>query len=197
MNSTLSLAIDALAPPSDDADVLAAVAGDAAAFDRLYVRFVPSVYRYLRTRTANAEDAADLTQVVFLNAYRKLGTYRTRTSGLAPWLFGIARNAAHDAYRRGQRPAISWEVVPEAFMPVAPGETPERALLAAEAIARIRAAVVGLDRDKQELLALRFAAGLTSAQIATVVGKSEAAVKKQLWRIVQQMKKDFDHEHLS
>ena len=77
------------------------------------------------------------------------------------------------------------------------GPSPEAAVLAAEAVARVRTAVAALDRNKQELLALRFAAGLTSAQIASVVGKREAGVKKQLWRLVQQLKKDFEDEPLS
>jgi RNA polymerase sigma-70 factor (ECF subfamily) len=192
MTSALTLAADARPAPHDDADVLAAIAGDEHAFDRLYTRYLPSVYRYLRTRSGGPEDAADLTQLVFLNAFRKLGSYRADASGFAPWLFGIARNAARDAHRRGSAPAISWDIVPEQLIPTAHGATPEAAALAAEAVARVRAAVANLDRDKQELLALRFAAGLTSAQIATVVGKREAAVKKQLWRLVQQLKKDFD-----
>ena len=193
MSSALSLAIDGGGlVVADDADVLAATAGDEAAFDRLYTRYLPPVYRYLRSRTGGPEDASDLTQVVFLNAFRKLGTYRPGTAGFRPWLFGIARNAARDAHRRGNAPAISWDIVPEQLIPAAHGATPEAAALAAETVARVRAAVANLDPDKQELLALRFAAGLTSAQIATVVGKREAAVKKQLWRLVQQLKKDFD-----
>ena len=197
MTSALSLTTDTRTTSSDDADVLAAVSGDEHAFDRLYTGYVPALYRYLRARSATPEDAADLTQVVFLNAFRKLGSYRTNASGFAPWLFGIARNAANDAYRRSKTPALSWDIVPDAFMPHATGQTPEAAALAAEAVARVRTAVTALDRDKQELLALRFAAGLTSAQIATVVGKREAAVKKQLWRLVQQLKKDFEDEPLS
>lgn len=195
MTSALSLTVDAQ-PVSEDDDVLAAIAGDAAAFDRLYTHFLPPVYRYIRARSASPEDAADLTQLVFLNAFRKLSQYRTRKAGFAAWLFGIARNAVRDAYRRSAMPVVSWDVVPEALMPSA-APTPESALVAAETVARIRAAIATFDRDKQELLALRFAAGLTSAQIGAVVGKREGAVKKQLWRLMQQLKKDLDDEHLS
>lgn len=162
------------------------------AFDRLYRSSRDDVYAYAAGILRDRAAAEEVTATAFERAFRKRARFDARRGEPRAWLFGIARNAARDAHRRGNAPAISWDIVPEQLIPAAHGATPEAAALAAETVARVRAAVANLDPDKRELLALRFAAGLTSAQIATVVGKREAAVKKQLWRLVQQLKKDFD-----
>lgn len=191
MTQALALPVKNLVTPADEADVLAASAGDQEAFTRLYGRYMPPVYRYVRTRAATAEDAADLTQQVFLNAYRRLPEYRPGPAGFAAWLFRIARNAAIDASRRN-RPAISWDAVPESLVPPVVEVGPEAAAVSAEAVARVRTVIARLDRRKQELLALRFAAGLSSRQIAAVVGKNEPAIKKQLWRLVLQLREELE-----
>lgn len=196
MTQALALPAERFVTSADEADVLAAAAGDQDAFTRLYNCHMPAVYRYLRARVASPEDAADLTQQVFLSAYRRLPEYRPGPSGFAAWLFRIARNAAIDASRRN-RQAVSWDAVPESLVPHAADAGPERAAVSAEAVARVRSVIARLDRQKQELLALRFAAGLSSRQIAAVVGKNEPAVKKQLWRLVLQLREELEDDHLA
>jgi RNA polymerase sigma factor (sigma-70 family) len=61
-------------------------------------------------------------------------------------------------------------------------------------LARLKTLLARLDPLQRELLALRFAAGLSTPQIALVVGKSPAAVKKQLTRLLHTLKEQY-HEH--
>lgn len=173
----------------DDAAVVRAAQRDPAAFAPLYVRYHPRVYRYLRLRTATGEEAADLTQQVFLQALDALPGYRERGLPFAAWLFRIARNVATDAHRR-RRPALDWDLLPERLHATS-DDDPEAALLGRERVERLRGKLATLDSDKRELLGLRFAAGLSSREIAPVVGKSEAAVKKQLTRIIQQLREQY------
>jgi RNA polymerase sigma-70 factor (ECF subfamily) len=166
--------------------------GDPAAFAALYRRYLRRVYRYLLTYAEREEDAADLTQHVFLRVLEALPGYTDRGTPFAAWLFRIARNAATDAYRR-RRKAIPWEHVPEALLPLA-GQDPLAASIRREALNELRVLVARLDPEKQELLALRFAAGLTSAEIGSIVGKSEAAVKRQLSRTIASLRGPFRDE---
>ena len=166
--------------------VEAARSGDAEAFGHLYRHYRDPVYRYLAARAASPEEAADLTQQVFLNAFRALPRYRAGESGFAPWLFRIARNIATDASRR-RRPVAGLETIPP-HLEAANHPTPETAAIENERLRGLHATIAHLDRDKQELLALRYAAGLSSREIGEVVGKSESAVKKQLTRILQTLK---------
>jgi RNA polymerase sigma-70 factor (ECF subfamily) len=68
---------------------------------------------------------------------------------------------------------------------------PEQAALRTEQLERLRSLLRELDSNKRELLAMRFAAGLSSREIGAVIGKKEAAVKKQLGRILRTLKEKY------
>ncbi len=175
----------------DETALIAAAQADPHAFDTLYRRYLPRIYRYTCAQTANAEDAADLTQQIFLQALDALPAYRARGLPFAAWLFRIARNAVIDAHRRRRHSALAWETLPEALHTSSSDNDPETLLLRRESLGRLHELLAALDGEKRELLALRFAGQLSSSEIATVVGKSPAAVKKQLTRLIQALKEQY------
>lgn len=77
------------------------------AFAELYQRYRMRVYRYLRARLPNDEDAADVTQQVFVSAFGRLRQYRAARASFATWLLAIARHAATDFQRR-HRSMAGW-----------------------------------------------------------------------------------------
>ena len=180
------LRAEAVEPGPDDALVLAAVA-DPAAFGAVYERYLPRVYRYLAAKASTPEEAADLTQAVFLNAFHGIGRFKPGKTPFASWLFRIARNVAVDAHRR-RRPVVPWELAN--FEPEGDG-SPEADALRKERLRELRRAIATLDNDKRDLLALRYGGGLTAAEIAPLVGKSPEAVKKQLQRTLRQLKEHY------
>jgi RNA polymerase sigma-70 factor (ECF subfamily) len=165
---------------------------DSDAFAELYRRYMRRVFRYLLTYTDSVDDAADLTQHVFLRALEALPAYRHQGVPFAAWLLAIARNAAMDLYRRRRR-AIPWDHVSAEWHPFSDSD-PEATALQAEGLNRLRLLVAQLDNEKQEMLYLRFAGGLKSAEIALVLGKSEVAVQKALRRTLLQLKERYDAE---
>ncbi|HET7036887.1 MAG TPA: sigma-70 family RNA polymerase sigma factor [Thermomicrobiaceae bacterium] len=177
----------------DEAALVAAARDDPAAFAELYRCELPRIYRYLRARTGSAAEAEDLSQQVFLQALTALPRYRERGLPIAAWLFRIARNAAHDAARRRGRQvvAFSWDDLPEERQPGSESG-PELIVLQRESLERLSALLAGLSDDKRDLLALRVAAGLSIREIAAAVGKSEAAVRKQLERTLKRLKEQYD-----
>jgi RNA polymerase sigma-70 factor, ECF subfamily len=177
---------------SDERALVAAAQADPRAFAALYSRFAVRVYRYMRAHAISDDEAADLTQQVFLRALDALPAYRERGAPFSAWLFQIARRTAIDAARR-RRPVVAWEDLPEALHPVADGD-PEAAVLREETLARLRELVSRLDAEKRELLALRFAGQLSAPEIATVVGKNPEAVKRQLTRIINALKEHYHGE---
>ncbi len=174
---------------TEEQQLVRAAQHDVAAFGPLYARYQDRLYTYLRTRTGTAEDAADLTQQVFMQALDALPRYRSQGVSVAAWLFRIARNAATDWQRR-QRPTVPWETLPEAFHPCAP-ETADGALLQREAFAPLYALLAGLDASTREALILRFTAQLTLAEIGAVLGKSEEATRKQITRALHTLKEHY------
>ncbi|HEX6510518.1 MAG TPA: RNA polymerase sigma factor, partial [Chloroflexota bacterium] len=89
---------------------------DGDAFGQLYAIHVDRVFRYLRTYTESEDDAADLTQNVFLRVLEALPRYQERGLPFRAWLFRIARNAATDTFRRRRR-TLPWDHIPESLHP--------------------------------------------------------------------------------
>ncbi len=178
--------------PRTDAELVALAIHDADAFAELYRRHANQVYWYLLSRAGSPEDAEELTQHVFLRALEALPGYQRRGLPFRSWLLAIARNAAMDVYRR-QRRVFPWDHVDAANLP-ASEEGPEAFAIKREHAVEIRIQIARLDREKQELLALRFASRLTISEIAAVTGKNQAAVKKQLQRVLRRLKEQCDEE---
>lgn len=182
---------DVMGNPHDDEErLIAAAQADPTAFAALYRRYVERMYRYLRAHTRD-DDAADLTQQVFLRALDALPRYRAGAAPFAAWLFRIAHNALVDAGRR-RRDETPWDELPEPAAPDGDTGDPEALALRREARERLRAAIAALDTPKRELLALRFAGRLSAPEIAAVVGKRPEAVKKQLTRILHALREHLD-----
>jgi RNA polymerase sigma-70 factor (ECF subfamily) len=173
----------------DDQALVARALAHPAHFAPLYQRYLTRVYAYLRTRTRTEEDAADLTQQVFLRALDALPRYRGKDGEFAAWLFRIARNATTDYHRR-QRETVTWDLLPEALHP-AIAEDMDAAILRCEAAERLRDVLRTLDSEQRELLALRFAARLSSAEIAELLGAREGTIKKRLTRLIRRVREQY------
>ncbi|MDW7755832.1 MAG: sigma-70 family RNA polymerase sigma factor [Brevefilum sp.] len=159
----------------DDAVLIQHVRKNADAFATLYRRYLTSVYRYLYRRTGNVQDAEDLTAQVFTTVLAGLtdNLYQERGYFVA-WLFTIARRRTVDFYR--QRPVEELADPPTMAPKVWEGIEKRQDL---HHLAHL---LSQLDEDRQELLRLRFSAGLSFAQIGQVDGRSEAAVKMAIYR---------------
>ena len=175
--------------PEDDAALALAARTDAAAFDILYRRHYDRVYRYVRASLGHDEDADDVAQQVFIQAWRSLGRFEGRSS-FATWLFRIAHNAVVDALRV-RRAALSLELLPTDEHP-ADASGPEEQTIRREDADRLFRALGRLDAEKRALLMLRFAGQLSVAEIAAVVGKRPDAVKKRLTRTLRFLKEHAD-----
>jgi RNA polymerase sigma-70 factor (ECF subfamily) len=164
----------------DEAVLIEAAKLDPAAFEPLYQRYMTRIYRYLYLRIGNAEDAADLTQQVFLKVLHALPSYRIRGAPFAAWLFRIAHDTVSDVYRREKRAvSLSWDFFADDEL-LSTDVDPELLMLQQEQLTQLNHLLCQLDPSKLELLALRFSGGLSGAEIALVVGKSQAAVCNQL-----------------
>jgi RNA polymerase sigma-70 factor (ECF subfamily) len=176
--------------PADEVALAVQAQSDPAGFATLYERHRERIYAYLRSRTTSEEDAADLTQHVFAQAWAALAHYRAHQGTFGAWLFRIARNVAVDFHRR-HRATVPWDLVPELLQPAAPEDLATR-MIEQESLVRLRELFVALNAESRELLTLRFAGQLTAPEIATVLGASEAATRKRLTRLLQRLKERYD-----
>jgi RNA polymerase sigma-70 factor (ECF subfamily) len=156
-------------------------------FEILYEQYYQRVYRYFRAHLEHEEDAADLTQQVFFQVWMHLSTYQPGKGSFATWLFSIARHRLVDFFR-AVRFSESWESLYEIAIT---DLNPEEIVISAETIARVKALIDALPRSERELLALRFAARLSFAEIALIIGKSEEATKKRLARLIRRLQEQY------
>lgn len=170
----------------DDAALVKRARNDAEAFALLYRRYLTPLYRYLYRRLGNEKDAEDLTAQVFTEALEGLAAYRER-GRFASWLFTIARRRLVDLYR--QRVPDELEDPPDG----APGL--QATLEQGETYSRLALLLKQLDEDQQELLRLRFSAGLEFAEIAATLGRSTGAVKMSFYRAIERLRSQWETEH--
>jgi RNA polymerase sigma-70 factor (ECF subfamily) len=159
-------------------------------FESLYRSSRDDVYAYVMTLLRDQAAAEDVTALAFERAYRRRRTFDRRRGEERAWLFGIARNAALDELRRRQRLASL------VFEPAA-DEDPDAPATAIdpdddEVILRrttVRHALTELSARDRDLIALKFHAGLTNAEIARVLGISESNAGTLLHRTIQKLRK--------
>lgn len=165
---------------------------DADGFAHQYSLYRDRVYWYLLRRTSSSGDAADLTQQVFLKAFRTRAGFRSERGSFEAWIFIIARSMASSFVSRS-RPTISWNALPQAALESA---YPEASDVPIDKLDRLRSCLQRLDAKSQELIVLRFESGLRVSEIAAVVGKSQEATKKSLQRALKRIKEMYDDESI-
>ncbi len=173
----------------DDAVVLAA-RQDPTCFTALYRRYASRVFRYLYGKVGNQAEAEDLTSQVFLEALKALPRYRPQ-GAFAAWLFTLARRRAIDRHRqdRGELP-VDW-------LEETAGAEPEPLLQAIrqEDLRRLIYLYTQLGEEKQELIRLRYAAGLSYNEIGRILGTSQAATGMALHRTLQWFKDHWEDKN--
>ncbi len=147
--------------------------GDKEAFTELYETYFGKLYRYVVVRIGNRAEAEDMTQQVFVKAYKSISSYRWRGVPFSAWLFRIAHNLIVDFFRKeSKRPTVPLE---ESL--VASDDNVQKVVERRLDVERVMAATRQLTAAQREVISLRFAGGLAIAEAARVMGKSEGAVK--------------------
>jgi RNA polymerase sigma-70 factor (ECF subfamily) len=163
--------------------------GDETAFDEFVRRHTATVHRWL-ARAVGVEDADDLTQEVFLKAYRGLPRFRAEAPPRA-WLAAIADNAVKNRYRaRGRFRRIfpgAAESVP-AFEPVATGRSPEENARAAESRRSVAEALKNLPPEFRMPVVLRDLEEWSYEEIAVSLELPVGTVKSRISRGRGQLK---------
>lgn len=166
--------------PQEERLVTQALAGDVAAFGDLYERYLDEIYHYIYYRVSSKQEAEDLSEAVFLRAWQALDDNPPRDVPFLLWLYRIARNAVVDHYRT-RKDRVGLEAAAHIADPL---EGPEEIVASWEGITELRRAMRQLSEDHQEVLICRFIVGLSHAETATVMTRSEQAVRALQYRAI-------------
>lgn len=178
-------------PPELAALIKRAAAGDEDAFSALLDRYEKTVYNLAFQYTRHREDAADITQDVFIKLWRTLGSFRGDCS-FSGWVIRITRNTALDYLRRqNNHAALSLTVEEEdtddrgreiELADDRPEHDPAMQAEQNERSAALQAAIASLRADHREILVLRDMQGFSYAEIAEMLGLEMGTVKSRLAR---------------
>jgi RNA polymerase sigma-70 factor (ECF subfamily) len=171
--------------------VESAQAGDRAALEELYLLHFDRIYSYLHMSVGNRHDAEDLTTQTFLKMLESIKRFRWQSAPFSAWLFRIAHNLAMDHFRGTRR----WQ--PEQDVPEPIDETePSAESAALQSIGRqsMLDLIEGLSQEQQQVLALKFVFNLPNAEVATILGKTEGAIKSLQHRALVSLQKQLKLE---
>jgi RNA polymerase sigma-70 factor (ECF subfamily) len=163
--------------------------GQAEAYADLYREYLPRILNYVRLRVDGEDLAQDLTAATFERAVAKQHTLR-KPEAFGAWLFQIARNVVA-GYYRGLRPAVPLEWAADE---PAPDPTPPEAVMRAEVLARMRAALATLPAREQEILHLKFGGGLGNQEIAAVMKLRAGHVAVLQYRALRKLRALLEEE---
>ncbi len=161
--------------------------GDSEAFGLLYDHYQSSVYRFLFYRTRSSQLAEDLTSETFFRALRSMSNFRWQGKDFGAWLMTIARNLATDHFKAGRtRLELTTEdmgVHDDAT------EGPEASVLAGLTNNILLGALKALPDEQRDCLVMRFLQGMSIAETAAVLGRSDGAIKQLQLRGVRNLAK--------
>jgi RNA polymerase sigma-70 factor (ECF subfamily) len=181
---------------SDDATTAAEVRrlveraqkGDREALEELYLIHFDRIYSYLQMTVGHRHDAEDLTNQTFVKMLERIGSFEWRKVPISAWLFRIAHNLAMDHFRAHRR----WQPEEE------PPERADSAELSAEeeameSIGRqsMFEMIEGLSPDQQQVLTLKFVFNFPNGDVATILGKTEGAVKSLQHRALASLQREL------
>jgi RNA polymerase sigma-70 factor (ECF subfamily) len=167
------------------------------AWTEIYERNYTRLFRYVQARVGEQQTAEDLTATVFVEALKGITSYRSRGRPLLAWLYAIARNVVNYHHRSGfKKRGVIGRVLSLG------GEHEEAPAIPtgsdwddpAAAVERwdLQDAVRRLSHDQRELIILRYFVGLTTPEVAEVVGKNERAVYSLQTRAIKALRRHLD-----
>jgi len=174
-----------LADLDEPALVEACLAGQPGAFDLIVERHRRAIYQLCYRFVGNHEDASDLSQDVFVRAFRGLKSFR-RQSSLGTWLYRISVNVCLN--RVSARTLVTEELEERQHVDTR-SDSPADRLLKDERAARVRVAIGQLPRKQRATLILRMYHEMSHQEIADVLGSSVGAVKANFFHALGNLKK--------
>lgn len=177
--------------PTDEQLVQAARAGERDAFGTLIERYQDRVFNTLLGVLGSREDAADVAQDAFVQAFVKLETFRG-TAQFYTWLYRIAMNLAL-SHRRRRRPVASTDLAKSAVgeEPSDRQPGPQYDLIAREQVAHVRQALQTLGDQHRQILVLREMEGCSYQTIAEILEIQVGTVRSRLFRARMQLKEEL------
>ncbi len=159
--------------------------GDSEAFGQLYDHYVTGIFRFVYYRVGSKQLAEDLTSETFVRGLRSIQRFSWQGKDFGAWLTTIARNLITDHFKSSRsRLEFTTESIPEGRATAA---GPEQEVLTLISNEMLFEAVNGLPPEQRDCILMRFIQGMSIAQTAAAIGRSEGAIKQLQLRAVRSL----------
>lgn len=166
---------------------------DEAALGEIYDRYEERIFAYIYRRIGDPTLAEDLTAQVFLKMLEAIRKEKAWNSSFSGWLYRIAHNLVIDQYRkRGRATYMSIDDAPDLVTKEeGPAQTAERQFDADN----LRKAIDRLTEEQASVVSLRFLEGYSITEVATLLEKTEGAIKALQYRAVSNLRRLLEHDN--
>lgn len=155
--------------PTAEALIARCLGGDQGAYEALYSRYAPGIYRLCYSLLLHRQDAEDVLQEAFVYAFRNLRRYDARRSAFKTWLYTIAISRCRNQYRRHRPALLDLGHLLRLELSGPHTEMPEPAAMQHDAKEAVEQALAALSPRLREAVVLRYGHGLTYREIADVM----------------------------
>lgn len=167
--------------------------GDSESFGELYDKYVTRIYRFIFLRVRQKTDAEDLSQKVFLKAWKNIDSYRDQKgASFSSWLYKIAKNTIIDYYRTNKEHADIDSVPEDELDPELPSYMEE--MDDSFKLKQIKAALGELTDNQQNVIIMKFIEELSNEEISDALDKTEVAVRVTQHRALKRIKQILNEE---
>ena len=165
-----------------------AAGGDFEAFGELYSIYLDRIYRYVFYQVKNKATAEDITEEVFIKAWKAIGSCKGKAQTLSSWLYRIAHNHVIDILRsRRKQLSIEMETVGEVSGP----ELEVEGKLERQELLEV---IACLPQNQKQVIILKFIEGLDNHEIGQVMGKSQGAIRVSQMRALAALRQGLSRE---
>ncbi|MFL5539728.1 MAG: sigma-70 family RNA polymerase sigma factor [Longimicrobiaceae bacterium] len=182
---------DVLAPSDADRELVRRMAaGDESALGALYDRYAPLLHSVARRIVGDEDDAEEVLEETFWQAWRQAGRYEESRGGLSTWLVMIARSRAVDRVRARRRVREErWDELPEPVAdPADIGDSPFESARADELRRIVGRALAGLPAEQRQAVELAYFRGMSQTEIAEATGQPLGTVKTRARLALQKLR---------
>ncbi|MDI6717266.1 MAG: sigma-70 family RNA polymerase sigma factor [Actinomycetota bacterium] len=158
---------------------------DTEAFGRLYDLYFDKIFRFAYCKIGSRHEAEDIAEQTFLRALEKIAEFEWRGIPFSSWLFRITSNLIVDYYRSNKYETV--DIAEEAIVNHDDGCSPEQSAMQELERREIVKAIRSLTWEQQQVIAMRFFAGMTNEEVAKAIGKNVGAVKALQHRAVESL----------
>jgi RNA polymerase sigma-70 factor, ECF subfamily len=162
------------------------IKGDVEAYGELYNLCLYRIYRYVFNQVGSTALAEDITEEVFIRAWKAIKTCQGKEHTFIPWLYRIAHNYTIDTYRKGHKE------VPVGNIYLTDSIIPENEIERNQELQEVLEAVKNLPEMQKQVILLKYLEGIDNSEISRILGKREGAIRVLQMRALHNLRAIFN-----